>query len=511
MRNASLSRPTLTRRRALAAGGIAAVAAATPRARSAEPSVIRVAFPAAIATLDPQKMRIGGLDYNYANAVFNRLTRQISLGQVLPDLATSWEPSEDLKTWTFHLRPGVKFHNGKPFEAADVVFTYKRLLDPSVGSVLRASLSAISKVEAIDPHTVKFTLSIPYTDIPAVAAAYQATIVSESMMDTLTTKPIGTGPFRFVSYEPDDQMVLEKNPDYFVPGQPKIDRAVFRIIPEYTTAVAGLQSGAVDIVYDLPPEQQDVLKASHTCHVDAVPSGHWQGIIFNNAFKPYDDPRVREALIKLVDKQKFTDIATFGYGTPTVSPIPPTHPYFRKDLLLPADIPGARKLLAEAGLGNGFPILMYVPESNPNEERIANAFRDVAKEVGITVTLQMEPPDKFYAEMEGKVPFSDDGFYGRATPDLMTYAWYHTGGSWNDTLWHYSNPEMDKVLDTARSTLDKTVQAKMYGIMQEIVAKNGPGCVIYVENFACGVSNKVQGFKSSPLMWVDLRNASISA
>ncbi len=510
MRNEPLRRPTLTRRATLATSGAAVLAAATAATSAAERSVIRVAFPAAVATLDPAKMRVGGLDYNYAHCVFSRLTRQNNKLEVLPDLATSWEATEDLKTYIFHLRPGVKFHNGKPLDAADVVFTYNRLLDKTVGSVLRASLSAIDKVEAVDPLTVRFTLSVPYTDIPAVTAGYQAMIVSESLVDTLTTKPIGTGPFRFVEYRPGDQLVLEKNPDYFLPNQPKIGRAYFRIIPEYTTAVAALESGAIDIVYNLPPEQQDSLKNSRVSRVDSVPSGHWQGIIFNNAFKPFDNPKVREAFLKLIDKQYFTNIATFGHGLPTVSPIPPTHPYFRKDLIGPADVPGAKKLLAEAGLGSGFPLLLYVPGSDPALLRVATTFRDVAKQVGVTVSLQMEPPDKFFAEMEGKVPFSVDGFFGRTTPDLMTYAWYHSKGSWNDTLWHYSNPEVDKLLDDARSSADKAEQAKAYGRFQEIIAKDGPGCVIYVENFACGVSKKVQNFTSSPLMFVDISDVTVS-
>jgi peptide/nickel transport system substrate-binding protein len=442
--------------------------------------------------------------------VFNRLTKQDAKLQVLPDLATSWQPSEDLKSWTFHLRPGVKFHNGKPFEATDVVFTFNRLLDAGVASVLRASLSMVSKVTAVDPMTVRFDLSIPYADLPAVAAGYQAPIVTESVMDTITTKPIGTGPFRFVSYQPGDQMVLEKNPDYFLPGVPKIDRAVLRIIPEYTTAVAALESGAVDIVYDLPPELVDKVKHDTNARVEEVSSGTWQGIIFNGAFKPFDDPRVREAFIKIIDKPRFTDIATFGHGTPTVSPIPPTHPYFRKDLLVPPDVPGAKKLLAEAGFARGMSLEMFIPGSSPPMERLGVAFRDAAKEVGVTVSLRVVPQDKFFAEMEGKVPFNVDEFFGRTTPDLMLYAWYHTGGSWNNTLWHYSNPEVDKILDEARGTVDKAAQAKLYGRFQEIVAKDGPGCVIYVQNFACGVSKKAQGFTGSPLMYVDMTNVSMS-
>ncbi|MEJ0017745.1 MAG: ABC transporter substrate-binding protein [Acetobacteraceae bacterium] len=503
-------RAGLTRRTALAVAGASALAASLP-ARAASGGTLRVAYPAPVATLDPAKFRVGGLEYNYALCVFNRLTTQDAKLQVQPELATKWEASEDLKTWIFHLRPGVKFHNGKAFDASDVVFTYKRLLDKEVGSVLRAALSVVTGVEAVDPMTVKFTLAIPYADLPAVTAGYQAMILTEGAMDSLTTKPVGTGPFRFVEYRPGDQLVVEKNPEYFIAGVPKLDRAVMRIIPEQTTAIAGLESGAIDLVYNIAPEQVDQLKSSKVARVDEVTSGTWQGLVFNNQFKPFDDPRVRAAFIKLIDRPMLTEIATFGHGTPTVTPIPPTHPYFRKDLLVAQDIPGAKKLLAEAGYGNGMPIELFIPGAEPAMERLATSFRDIAKQAGITVSLRIVPQDKFFAEMEGKVPFNVDQFYGRTTPDLMLYAWYHSTGSWNNTLWHYKNPEVDQILDAARVTADKAEQAKLYGRFQEIVAKDGPGAVVYVQNFACGVSKKVEGFAGSPLMWADISTVSLTA
>ncbi|HEY2618832.1 MAG TPA: ABC transporter substrate-binding protein [Acetobacteraceae bacterium] len=504
-------RPGLTRRTALAAAGATALSATLATTRAAEGSTLRVAYPLPVATLDPAKFRVGGLEYNYAHCVFNRLTAQDTKLQVIPELAQSWEASEDLKVWTFHLRPGVKFHNGKPLDAADILFTYKRLMDKENASVLRAALGVVEKIEAVDPMTVRFTLSSPYSDLAAVTAQYQAQILTESAMDTLTTKPVGTGPFRFVEYRPGDQLVVEKNPDYFVPGSPKVDRVIMRIIPEYTTSVAGLESGAIDLIYDLPPEQIDQLKNSKVARVEEVACGSWEGIILNNAFKPFDDPRVREAFIKIVDRQAFTDIAMFGHGTPTVTPIPPTHPFFRADLLTPPDIPGAKKLLAEAGYPNGFPLEMIIATGSPWEERLGTAFRDAAKQIGVTVSLRIVPGDKFDAEMEGKVAFSVDGFFGRPTPDTMVYAWYHSSGSWNNTLWHYSNPEVDKILTAARSTGDKAEQEKLYGRFQEIVAKDGPGCLVFVRNFACGVSKKVQNFVGSPQMWVDINNVSLSA
>ncbi len=505
----AISAPALTRRGVLALGAAATLAPGAVRA--ADATTIRVAFPVPIATLDPAKFRVGGLEYNYALAVFSRLTQQDAQLQVKPDLATSWESTPDLKSWTFHLREGVTFHDGKPFTADDVLFSYKRLQDKEVGSVLRANLSIVDKITALDPHTVRFDLSIPYADLPAVVAGYQAMIVSEAAMATLTTKPVGTGPFKFVEYRPGDQMTLEKNPNYFIAGLPKLDRAIYRIIPEYTTAVAGLDSGAIDVVYDLPPEQADRLKRSSVATVMEVASGTWQGIVMHNKMKPFDDPRVRRAMLKLIDKPALTNIATFGHGTPTVTPIPPTHPYFRKDISLAADVPGAKKLLAEAGLAAGFTIEMYVPSADPGLERLATAFRDAAKQANITVELRVTPQDKFFAEMEGKVPLNVDTFFGRTTPDLMLFPWYDSSGSWNNTLWHYDNPEVDKLLQAARVTSDKAEQARLYGQFQQIIAEDGPGSVVYVKNFACGVSKKVSGFAPSPLMLLDFSAVTVAA
>lgn len=502
----------ITRRGALKIAGTAALPALIRLARAAEPATLRVAFAIQPATLDPQKMRVGGVDYNNAHHCFSRLTTQDPTLQVRPDLATSWEAAEDLKSWTFHLRPGVKFHDGKPFDASDVAFTFQRILDKDVGSVLRVNFGIVTSVDVVDPLTVRFNLSIPYADLPAATAAYQAAIVSPGVVDKLSTHPIGTGPFRFVEYRPGDQLVMEKNPDYFVPGVPKLDRVIIRIIPEFTTAVAALESGVVDAVFDLPPEQVDKLKHSTVAHVDEVQAGRWQGIVWNCTMKPFDDIRVRRAFSKLVDKPALVDISMFGHATPTLTPIPPFHPYFRKDLPIGgADIPAAKKLLAEAGIADGFSLEMYVPGSNPPRERLATAFRETAKQAGIDVQLRMVPPDKFFAEMEGKVRFSADGFYGRATPDLMVYPWYDSAGSWNNTLWHYKNPEVDKVLDAARATTDETAQANLYGRFQELVLDDPPGSVIYVQNFACGTSNKVKDLAISPLMLMDFSKATVAA
>ena len=136
-----------------------------------------------------------------------------------------------------------------------------------------------------------------------------------------------------------------------------------------------------------------------------------------------------------------------------MTPIPPTHPFSARICWAPQDIAGAKKLLAEAGFGERVVGRDCSSRAaTADGRRLATTFRDAAKQAGITVTLRIVPQDKFYAEMEGKIAFSVDGFFGRPTPDTMLYAWYHSSGSWNNTLWHYNNPEVDKILVAARVT-----------------------------------------------------------
>jgi len=296
-------------------------------AASAGESVIRVSANTPVRSLDPAKFSLGALEYNYALLVYSRLAYFDDELNVIPDLAERWEASEDQKVWTFHLRRGVTFHDGRELDAEDVLATHKRVADPATGSVIRAGVGLIDKAEAPDKYTVRFTLTIPYASWPAITASWQASIVPRNGVETLSTKPNGTGPYKFVSYEPNGSLVLSRNPDYFEPDLPKIDKVEFRIIPDFSTAVAGLERGELDLVWGLPPEHVNKLKDSPSAHVSEVQTGTWEMFGMNSRLAPFDEPKVRQALFKLVDRAAIADIALFGHGAPTVSPIPPYHPF----------------------------------------------------------------------------------------------------------------------------------------------------------------------------------------
>src|SRR5947209_3968151 len=220
---------------------------------------LRVALGTTLSQIDPAKTTIGD-EYVYVHLVFNGLSRIDPDMTVKPDLAESWTASNDLKIWTFRLRPGVKFHHGRVLDADDVVATMKRILDPATGSRARTSLSMVDNIVAVDPLTVRFDLNIPYAGFADIFADRQLRIVPKDRLDSLSTQPIGTGAFMFKSWSPGDRLELVKNPDYFEPGLPKLDGVTMRILPESAARMAALESGAVDIVWSMPYESVEKFK-----------------------------------------------------------------------------------------------------------------------------------------------------------------------------------------------------------------------------------------------------------
>jgi peptide/nickel transport system substrate-binding protein len=459
-------------------------------------------------TLDPAKTKIGE-EYIVGFLVFSGLTELQNDGSLKPDLAESWTRSDDLKTWTFTLRKDVKWHHGRAFDAQDVLETIKRILDPATGSVTRVNFQLIDKMEAVDDHTVRFVLKQAYAGFADLFSDRQARIVPRDKLEKIASEPVGTGPFRFKSFKPGERVELERNPDYFMAGLPKLEAVTLRIIPESAGQVAALASGDVDLVWNLPLESINQFKSDPNVTLDSVPTSTWDGIIMNNKLEPFTDPKVRHAVSLAIDKAALVEFSLNGPGTPTHTMIPPNHPFYNKDLKIGPDLAAAKKLLAETKHAKGFNITLHVPSGRPTRERTGTAVREMLKPLGINVDVQRVPWDKFITDIEGKAVFFVDGFYSRPTIDSSVYPFYHSTGSWNTQLWHYRNAEMDKVLDAARAAGSVEEQTKSYQQMQVIALDDPPGIVPYVINHVNAFRKNVKGFHSSPMMWLDLRNVSL--
>jgi peptide/nickel transport system substrate-binding protein len=491
------------------AGLAAALSVTTAFTPASAQGTLRVALGTTLTQLDPALTTIGD-EYVYVHLLFNGLSKINPDMTVSPDLAESWSASGDLKTWTFKLRAGVKFHHGKTLDAEDVVATIQRILDPKTGSRARTNLGMVETVEAVDPLTVRFSLKIPYAGFADIFADRQTRIVAKDRIADLSKTPVGTGPFMFKAWSPGDRLEVVKNPDYYLKGQPKLDGVTLRIIPESAARMAALESGAIDILWSMPYESVDKVKANPNLRADSVATPTWDGVILNNAIPPFNDVRVRKALALTIDKAAIVELALFGQGDPTFSPIPPSHPYFNKKLKFnPPDIAQAKKLLAEAGYPNGFDVPMQVPQEREQRVRVGVSVRDMAKAAGIRIEVQRVPFASYTANVAGKAQMYVDGYFARPTVDTAVYPFYHSAGSWNNQLWLYKEKRVDDLLDAARKTNDEKQRTELFGTFQELVEETVPSIVAYSAAHVNGVSKKVEGFKSTPMQWLELATVSL--
>lgn len=349
------------------AAGIAATAALlaiSAGSAHAAPNAITVALPGDFPTLDPSK-DTSPLGFNYRLNVFDALTELQRDGKLNPRLAESWTFSDDLKEWTFKLHQNVKFHDGSPFSADDVVFTINRIKADNTSPV-RTFIRLVDKVEKVDDHTVRFKLNAPYgifhrqiSYVNLMSKAYFEKVGDQGY----ATKPVGTGPYKLVRWVKDDRMELEANPDYWR-GAPAIKRATLRPIPSEASRIAALASGEVDLVPALPPSSLDQLKSNRDLEVNTAPSFRVIFVAFNVNKAPLDNAKIREAIDVAIDRAAITGKLLRGLGKPTGIMVPPMNigydPSFKP---VAYDPQKAKKLVAEAGY-DGTVITIQYPNNN---------------------------------------------------------------------------------------------------------------------------------------------------
>ncbi len=500
----------LPRRAALA---LPALAVSLPSLGSAQGGggVLRIAMSANLRALDPAKTTIGE-EFMHSVFVFNGLTRMKEDQSVAPELAESWSFSPDLKTWEFKLRRGVMFHHGREMTAADVITSYRRILDPATGAASRSNYDMITAMEAPDPYTVIFRLSYAYGGFADITSDRQVKIVPADKLDELATNPIGTGPFLFRSYTPGDRVVYARNPNYWE-GPARLDGVEMRILPEMSVRIAALQAGDLDVVWDLGPENIRALREARNVRVESVPTASWDGAILNNSMAPFNDPRVRRALNIAVAKADVAEAVLFGEGAPTHSPIAPNHPFFASEMPFPArpDVATARRLLREAGHAGNLRVPLVIPVGRPVRERLGVTLQQMARPAGFDFDIQRVPFARFSAEVAGKAPAYIDGYFARPTIDTATFPFLHSRGSQNERLFLYNEPRVDAALEAARLTGDLAEQRTHYVAMQRAMVDNPPGYFAYAQKFACAYRTAVRDVQTHPMRWFDLRAGYIAA
>ncbi|MBV9565232.1 MAG: ABC transporter substrate-binding protein, partial [Bradyrhizobium sp.] len=312
-----------------------------------------------IPGFDPLKVGVYDTSANTAaGAIFDTLTSLDDKGEPQPKLALSWSHSEDFKTWTFKLRPGVKFHDGTPFNAQAVKENFDRQKDPANKCRCAFYIAFIHDVEATDDLTIVYHLNDPQVNLPAIITIQSSNNVVHSPTawktkgDDYNRNPVGTGPYILKSWAAGDRMVLEKNPDYWNKGHPYLDRIVLKPLPDAQSRFASLQSGEVDIIWDDEYDPDNIMKAQKDPKM-AVHSFKGSGAAvyaFNTKAPPFDDVRVRQAMVMALDRKKMSQAITNGLSRPASNPYGDgSWVKCKDDGALPEDAEKAKALLKDYG------------------------------------------------------------------------------------------------------------------------------------------------------------------
>jgi peptide/nickel transport system substrate-binding protein len=445
-----------------------------------------------------------------------------------PGLATAWKMSPDGLTYTFTLRRGVKFHDGTPFDAAAVKFTYDRLLDPKhpfaeTGPFPFASFyyGAVKEVAVVDPYTIRFTVKEPFSPLLNNLTLNTGRVVSPAAVKKwgkeFASHPVGTGPFKFVSWDKNVRIVLDANPAYWA-GPPKLDRLVFRPLVEEQTRVTELMSGGVDFIVDVPPDNVDQVKKDARLAFYEQPGPHIWWVTLNTQKKPFNDVRVRRAVNYAVNRDAISNDLLKRTATSAIGPIPPSITWAFTDQVTkyPYDPERAKKLLTEAGYPNGFSAVFWIPESGSgmqSPKTMAQAIQADLAAVGVTASIQTFEWGA-YLNKYGK-GFGQDADMGAMSfmldpgdPAPMLSLVIDGKGGFRGGA--YANPDVDRLLAEATRITDLKKRGDLYRQVQKLVVDDAPW--IFVDNAiqnAAG-TKKVVGFKLHPSFYLFFDKISVT-
>jgi peptide/nickel transport system substrate-binding protein len=488
-----------------AGGATEAVSAGAPRYGG----VITTAYSGIPAQLDPALVL--GNEENHINfAVYEGLTSVSNDLIPQPRLAESWEASDDLTEWTFTLREGVLFHHGTPLTAADVVYTFERVLDPALGSPIRTNLTFLDGIEAVDDHTVLFRLNSPHVDFPTVVGAYQLHIVPHDRTEEqLGSEALGTGPFRLAEFSPGDNIRFERNEEYWEEGLPYLDGLRQVHIPEQSTQIAALNGGTIEVMHDLGFESMSTVTADSTLKVAQSSSGSYQVIVMRVDQEPFTDNRVRQAMKLCCDRAAMLQVSVQGNGDMgNDQPVPPINPYYAGIPIPEQNHERARELLAEAGYPDGLSVTLYTSPVQAGMVQMAIAFQEMARPAGIDVEIQRTPTDSYWGEYWMKVPLCVSNWGLRPTADETLTIAYHSESSWNES--GFQSEELDTLLETARGEPDDALRAELYAQAQQLVHDEGGSIIPYHFPFMSAMRANVQNLGPDPISTLNFRETWLS-
>ncbi len=429
-----------------------------------------------------------------------------------PWLATSWTPSEGGKTWTFKLRRGVKFHNGKTMTADDVVATFKRLVDPKGASTAQSSFKGLSPagVRKVDNYTVAFHLQSAIVDFPLFTSVYQAVILPAEYNGHFAKQPVGTGAFILKEYVPQQRARYVKNPNYWAQGLPYLDgvEVLLGLSPE--SQVTELAGNNIDVSVLTQANTVPALQGNPDIKVlKANTSGHF-GIYPHCDKGVFADKWVRQAMALCMNRKGV--IASVAQGVGIIGNdhvISPAYPYYNAIPQRPQDIAKAKKLLAAAGHPNGLSASITTASDYPDLPNVAIAAQAQMKAAGINLAIKNEPSSKYFNTTDWlDLPLTITNWAHRPTASQFFDTAYHTGAVWNASKW--SNKQFDSLSARFDATLDLQQRKLLAKQIEVLMNEEVPVILPYFSQAPRAMRSNVQGVEADPATYIDLRQASLS-
>src|SRR6266481_2375785 len=462
-------------RKMLVLAAAAAFLVAVPAMAQKQGGTLTVGLELDIPGFDGLKVGVYDTAANIAaSLIFDTLVSLDNDGKPKPKLALSWSSSDDFRVWTFKLRPDVKFHDGTPFNAQAVAWNFARQKDPKNNCRCAFYIANILTVEAKDDLTVVYTLKDPAVNFPAVLARPTETNTVHSPTaiqakgDDYNRNPVGTGPFILKSWTAGDRMVLEKNPDYWNKGHPRLDRIVLKPLPDAQSRFASLQSGEADIIWDDEADADNLQRAQKDpkLTVHSYAGSGASVVAINTKAPPFDDVRVRQALVMAIDRKKMSQVLTNGLARPA------TNPYgdgswvkCKDDGALPYDVEKAKALIKDYGKPVEFKMIFT---ATPRGRASGQVLQQFWKQIGVNMEIEQIdqasfPPRAFMRQFQ----IIGWRIIDLADPDPQMYANFHTGSP--VALANYSNPELDRLLEHARVTADPAKRTEDYCAVSRLI------------------------------------------
>lgn len=428
----------------------------------------------------------------FGGTLCNALTELDIDGGAAPDLAESFEASDDLKVWTYTLRRGLKFHDGTPVTANDVIQSYRHHMGPDSSSAVKALVDSIVDLEADGDDKVVFTLSGGNADFPYLTADVHLVILPAKPEGGVAwEKGIATGPYMIEDNQPGISVRMKRNPDYHKPGQPYFDAVEFVNIIDVAARTNALLTGEIDYMVDADIKTLKMLEQNPDIEISKVSGLRHFSFSMNTSVAPFDNPDVRMALKYAIDREDVVNKAFLGNAKvanddPAAPQIAfatnpePVHAY---------DVDKAKEYLAKAGLTSLSVDLSVAETAFPNAIDAALLFKEHAAKAGIEINVIREADDGYWDNVWQHKPFVGVDWLGKPTLDSLFTTTYASGAPWNDTAW--SNARFDELLVQARAEPDKEKRQQMYGEMQQILHDDGGALVIAYALFIDAMSRKI--------------------